>query len=771
MPAVRSHTVRLIARASRRASASVVYPTFRGERGHPPLVCAELFPEIVSGDGEGGLRAVLARHEARAGELAVLDEGVLMDLDTPLDHARACEVCADRGVPSPAECAAILAEVKAPEPVVRHGEAVAEVARRVAARLNGAGLRLDVALVSAAGLLHDVAKGRTDHTGEGARLLRRLGFPRIARVVALHTDLELAPERELSEEAVVYLADKLVRGDRVVSLDDRFRAALGRCGDDPAGRIAVTRRWQDALAVAAAVERLLGARVEELIAAGRGEAGVRSGSESESESGAGSESGSESGSGMGTVVLGAAESLCPVCLARIGGRRMAVGEDVYLEKRCPEHGEFRTILWRGPPSYSSWTVEPRPPSPPPRTAAQVRDGCPFDCGLCPDHRQHTCCVLLEVTQRCDLGCPFCFARSTPEGKDPDLGRIERWYRLLLERGGPYNIQLSGGEPTLRDDLPEVVAMGRSLGFRFVQLNTNGLRLGRDAAYLRRLKEAGLGCVFMQFDGVTDAVHQRIRGAALLEVKKAAIARCAEEGLGVVLVPTLVPGVNTDQLGAVIAFALERAPAVRGVHFQPASFFGRYPRPPDDRDRITIPEVMTAIEEQTAGSIRVAHLRPPSAENAHCSFQGTFVRQPDGTLRPSAASGGSTCCAPGPGAGEARARPACCAPRPPGEEARAAREAVARRWTLPAEVPPAPGPGGATGSDSLDAFLQEAARSSFSISGMAFQDAWNIDLERVRDCFIHVVGGGERIVPFCAYNVTDVLGRSLYRETDPSCPSD
>jgi len=470
------------------------------------------------------------------------------------------------------------------------------------------------------------------------------------------------------------------------------------------------------------------------------------------------------------AVLGTTESLCPVCLERIAARRVAIREDVYLDKRCPEHGRFRTILWRGPPSYQSWAGPERLPSPPTRPATSAGRGCPFDCGLCPAHRQHTCCVVLEVTERCDLRCPFCFASSRAQGRDPDLAAIEARYRSILSLAGPCNVQLSGGEPTLRDDLPDIVALGRSLGHGFIQLNTNGVRLAHDAGYVRRLKEAGLGCVFMQFDGVDEGAHERIRGARLLEAKKAAIARCAEERLGVVLVPTLVPGVNTDQLGAIISFGLERAPAVRGVHFQPVSYFGRFPGRPTDRERITLPEIMTGIEAQTRGAIRVSHLHPPSAENAHCSFQGSFFRTPDGTLRPAAGRPAGCCSTPQEaeategGRGKAPG-PTCCRPPAPGEEARRARDAVARRWAFPEArgAPQTTSPGTpAARTDSFDAFMEEVARSSFGISGMAFQDVWNIDLERLRDCFLHVAAPDAGIIPFCAYNLTGVLGDTLYR---------
>jgi uncharacterized radical SAM superfamily Fe-S cluster-containing enzyme len=448
--------------------------------------------------------------------------------------------------------------------------------------------------------------------------------------------------------------------------------------------------------------------------------------------------------------LGVTESVCPLCLTRIPAQRVAVHDDVFLDKTCPEHGRFRTVIWRGLPSYASWSV-PKLPSRPPHCASTVDRGCPFDCGLCPDHEQHSCCVLLEVTERCNLHCPVCFASSrSAKGSDPDLAAIEAWYRMLLASGGPFNIQLSGGEPTMRDDVPEIVALGRSLGFDFFQLNTNGLRLAGDPAYVRRLKEAGLSCVFLQFDGTDDAIYKTIRGVPLLEEKKSAIARCGEQGLGVVLVPTLVPGVNTENIGEIVSFALDRMPVVRGVHFQPISYFGRYPQQPSDDDRITIPEVIREIERQTRGLMKAGHFRPPRGENAYCSFHGNFVLMEDGTLKSWTREGESS----------------CCAPQAAAEGARKARLFVAQRWAAPERRVTA---GASTSSccgtvnvDSFEAFLDRAERWSLCVSGMAFQDAWNLDLERLRECFIHVVGRDSRVIPFCAFNLTDQQGTALYR---------
>ena len=453
-------------------------------------------------------------------------------------------------------------------------------------------------------------------------------------------------------------------------------------------------------------------------------------------------------------VISTTESVCPVCLARLPARRVIQGEDVYLCKTCPEHGDFKTILWRGPPAYTGW-ARPKIPAYPATPFTDTKRGCPFDCGLCADHRQQTCTALLEVTQRCDLRCAYCFAsagESVLHQPDPALNQIENWYRRLLDAGGPYNLQLSGGEPTLRDDLPDIIALGRSLGFQFIQLNTNGMRLARDAGYVKRLKEAGLASVFLQFDGTSDDILKAMRGVKQLERKRAAIAHCADNNLGVVLVPTLVPGVNTSNIGAIIEFALSMFPTIRGVHFQPISYFGRYPEPPLDANRITIPEVMRAIAAQTRGLIEVENFTTSGCENALCSLHGNFVVMPDGALRPWTNQG-------------QQQKASCCAPQPAAAGAAKTRQFVAQHWGAGQNVVPINSIGVSAFGD-WEVFLARAKTHTFCISGMAFQDAWNLDLDRLRDCCIHTVSPDGRIIPFCAYNLTDQAGRALYRVASP-----
>lgn len=446
-------------------------------------------------------------------------------------------------------------------------------------------------------------------------------------------------------------------------------------------------------------------------------------------------------------------SLCPVCLARIPAARVARGDDVRLEKHCPDHGSFQALIWRGAPAMGEWH-RPKIPTRPAMVGHGVEKGCPFDCGLCPDHRQRSCTVILEVTRRCDLGCPVCYADARPGAVDPPPAAVMAWYRKLQAAGVACNIQLSGGEPTLRDDLPELVAMGRQMGFAFIQINTNGLRLGRQPEFAAALRQAGAASIFLQFDGVDDTVYRTLRGADLWHAKQAAVAACARADLGVVLVPTLVPGCNVHQVGDILRAATAWYPTVRGVHFQPVSYFGRHPGPPSDKDRITLPGVMRAIEDQTRGDFKAEHFRPPGCEHSLCSFHAQYLLPTEGRPRPLH-----------PVTPDWTAQPPIRAE----EGAARAIGSVARQWagaSSPAASATcgccAPGCGQGAPPLSLDDFLAAARQRTFSVSAMAFQDVWNLDLERVRQCCIHIMAADGRLVPFCLYNLTAADGRTLYR---------
>ena len=433
------------------------------------------------------------------------------------------------------------------------------------------------------------------------------------------------------------------------------------------------------------------------------------------------------------------ESVCPVCLRPLEALLVAEGDEVFLRKSCPEHGDFSCVVWRGLSSWESWKSSKVSLSP----EAGRNAACPRACGLCAFHGQTTCAVVLEVTSRCPLKCPVCFADAGTEAPDPPFDMLVEQMRALRPRVEGAVLQFSGGEPTVRPDLLRLVEAARELEFRALQLNTNGLALAEDPDGARRLRDAGLGWVFLQCDGLSERSSRVLRGRDLREFRLRAVEACARAELGVVLVPTLVRGVNEGELGDLVRFARERFPVVRGVHIQPLSFFGRYALPPEDHRRVTLPEIMALLEEQTGGLVRREHFQPSGCEHARCSFRGTYRVE------------GTTGLVP---LGNAPCR---CGSRSAEEGARRAMESVRRRWGAPLGDP-----GEKTSSrgaeDDLDRFLRLGGRETFSVSAMAFQDAWNLDLRRLRECCIHVAAPEGRLVPFCAWNLTAVDGTPLHR---------
>lgn len=435
--------------------------------------------------------------------------------------------------------------------------------------------------------------------------------------------------------------------------------------------------------------------------------------------------------------IGKTRSVCPVCLARIPAvKTLGADGNIYLEKQCWEHGAFRTLIWEGDlESYVDWAAGDRGEPTTPVRAKAVEKGCPNDCGLCQNHIRDGCCVLLELTNRCNLRCPVCFASAGEQSPhDLSLEEIERQYDYLMAHGGPFNIQLSGGEPTLREDLDEIIALGREKGFSFFQLNTNGLRIAEEPGYGEYLAKAGVSVVFLQFDGLTDEIYQTLRGAALADAKRRAIDVCKAAGLPVVLVPTVAPGVNDHTLGEILRFALDHAPHVRGVHIQPISYFGRCGLEAPEK-RLTIPGVLRRIEDQTQGLMRAADFGGGGAESPYCSFHASYLRKSDGGIR-----------------ALPRRRSQCCCVKS-GD----ARDFVSQQWSGKASCCD-----GDSDTASLDAFLRQTVENTFTVSGMVFQDAYNLDLDRLRRCYICEVDTERGMIPFCAYNLTDIHGKALYR---------
>jgi putative nucleotidyltransferase with HDIG domain len=255
IPLVRPNTIRQLAAAFAPRGTGIVYPVFEGRRGHPPLIARKILAEAAEDGAAGPLSNLLSRRESEAIDLPVADQAIHMDMNTGAEYDDLRALAARREVPTRAECEAILAVCCVAPAIVRHSRLVADVAQRIAHALSQSGLSLNMELVLAGALLHDVAKGKPDHAGAGAAILRSMDFPQVAAVVASHTDLDF--DGRLDEFAIVYLADKLMTGERPVTIEERFEAAFSRFADDPAALEAAQMRLTTAKAVALAVETQL----------------------------------------------------------------------------------------------------------------------------------------------------------------------------------------------------------------------------------------------------------------------------------------------------------------------------------------------------------------------------------------------------------------------------------------------------------------------------------------------------------------------------------
>ena len=238
---------------------------------------------------------------------------------------------------------------------------------------------------------------------------------------------------------------------------------------------------------------------------------------------------------------------------------------------------------------------------------------------------------MEVTSRCNLHCPFCFAEGGRENFDPKIEELFNQIDNILKLAKSPLLQLSGGEPALRDDLPELVHYAKNKGCSYVQLNTNGIRLANDKNFAERLANSGLDIVFLQFDGTNDEIYKKLRGKELFNLKLAAIQNCDKYNIGVTLVPTIVPGVNEKFLGDIVNFAAKLSPAVRGIHFQPVAFLGRFPTQENNIKRFTLDELIFELCRQTG--IKENSFIPSRCDHALCGFHATFLRNENGEFVP------------------------------------------------------------------------------------------------------------------------------------------
>ena len=292
-------------------------------------------------------------------------------------------------------------------------------------------------------------------------------------------------------------------------------------------------------------------------------------------------------------------SFCRVCLELCDAKVIIKNGSAYLLKRCPTHGE-QLELFEEDASYLLERSKYDKPGNRIRPDTEIAKGCPYDCGLCPDHEQHTCIGLIEVTAGCDLTCPVCYA-SSGDGEPLGVDQIEAMMDFYASREGgrPEILQIGGGEPTTHPEIDAVLDLAKSKRFKYVMLNTNGVRIARDPDFARSLGRLTPGFeVYLQFDGVTERAYQKLRGRKMLDVKRAAISNLQAAEVPITLVATIARGVNDGQIGDIVRFGLEHD-FVRGVNFQPVAYVGRGSRE-QLANRTTLSGIRRDMERQTNG---------------------------------------------------------------------------------------------------------------------------------------------------------------------------
>nr|WP_292843751.1 radical SAM protein [Methanobrevibacter sp.] len=317
------------------------------------------------------------------------------------------------------------------------------------------------------------------------------------------------------------------------------------------------------------------------------------------------------------------KSLCPECGKTLDAEVYDEDGKIFIKKTCDEHGEFVNTYWSDDKLYNR--VGQFLPSITGVENPCVEDiaPCPSNCGLCSKHETSTVLGLIDVTNRCNLRCPVCFANAAAAGYlyEPTKDEIRQMLKNLrsLKPNPCPAIQYAGGEPTVRKDIIELIEMAKEEGFTHVQIATNGIRIAKRDNLAKELKDAGLNTVYLSFEGVTPEPYIENKGRNLLPDKLQAIENCRKAGLGVVLVPTLVKGVNDDQVGEIIKFAFDNNDIIYGVNFQPVSFSGRTPAEHVEEQRITIPDFVKIIEDETDGQVPTSAFYPPSSVEPIAEF--------------------------------------------------------------------------------------------------------------------------------------------------------
>lgn len=289
-------------------------------------------------------------------------------------------------------------------------------------------------------------------------------------------------------------------------------------------------------------------------------------------------------------------SLCDTCLAPVPTKILIEGNEVWYQKRCRTHGVQKALISTDATYYKACLDWIKPGDRPETAQTRIDDGCPYDCGLCPDHEQHSCLAIIEVNDVCNLTCPVCFADSSPARTGTrTLTEIETMLdALVASEGEPDLVQISGGEPTLHPQVIEILRLAKSKPIRHLMLNTNGLRIARDKAFVAELASLKPGFeVYLQFDSLRADVHQNLRGADLTRIRQQALENLNAAGISTTLVAVIKKGLNDDEVGDIISHGLSW-PCVRGVTFQPIQDAGRNDGFDRNQNRALLSDIRRAV---------------------------------------------------------------------------------------------------------------------------------------------------------------------------------
>ena len=461
--------------------------------------------------------------------------------------------------------------------------------------------------------------------------------------------------------------------------------------------------------------------------------------------------------------LGTTQSLCPECLALVPAKIIAKGSRVYFRKRCPTHGVREDFICSDVALYDQMEYS-LPGKVPPEYGVEPDKGCPYDCGLCTEHEQHTCIGLVEVTSSCNLRCPMCYASSGPGGSHLSFDECVRSIdRLVAVEGRAEVLQLSGGEPTIHPEFLRVLEYAVAQPIDIVMINTNGIRFAHDERMLDAVAANGPRVeVYLQFDGFEDRGSEVLRGEPLVETKLKAVEALGRRGIKTSLVCTLQPGVNDHEIGKLVRFGIER-PWITGISFQPATYSGRHVLPEELERRITFPDVIKAIAEQTEGVFVEDDFMPLPCAHPNCHSL-TYAFRQGGTVTPLMrfidARKHLDILANGILFSRNAARKLI--------EKYLAKVGGCGIGCFPEGNGDGPHPADPIEATAHSFFAKAVAEQLsqadvFRITITSFLDAYNFDVRRLMKCCIHHVLPSGHVIPFCAYNV-------LYREGHAALPA-